>query len=154
MSQEEKDANWLAVNKHMRAQPAIDLLVQKVTNMCNFVITYVADGKLDSFLPVESRNALVARLTKIRDEIQTTPVPFVQAVHMIGGQFFDHKKKEMDFEAFKQSLPMIKEFVSKIPDADPGLLAIDPEKTPQDLADKIKAYVNCFCNILFVKEKK
>lgn len=146
---EEKDAQYEAVNKHMAAQPAIKMLTQKVKNFCTYITDCYKEGKLDC-LGNEQKEALVERIRVLKHQIEPEPVPFVQAIHILGATFFNVKTREFNFEALKLALPQIKKMAASIPDADiqPALLNLDLDALPTDIAEKTKAYVNCFCNFV------
>lgn len=146
----EKDPNYEAVNKHLSEQPAIKLLTEKVQNLCKYMLTQIAEHKLDC-LGEASVKSVGDRFTKLHDTIGTEPVPFIQAISMLGQQFFDLKTRKFDFQKLTIMLPTIRKMASTLPGTDPGLLSVELEKLPTEILEKTKAYIDCFCNIIMPK---
>ena len=140
----------IAANEHLKQQPAIQLLQEKVRNFAKYIhncveLGYFKDKEQDKV------KTMLEKVDSFADTARDWPFEFVPSILMLGGTFFDVETRVFQAAKFEQALPKIKEIVSKLPGGD-KIEALDLTWLPEDVKKKTYLYMTCFCDLLIPKK--
>jgi hypothetical protein len=148
----ERSPQEIAANEHLKQQPAIQLLTQKVNNFAKYMQNCVDMG----YFKDKEQDKVTLMMEKVNSFAQKAtdwPFEFVPAILMLGGSFFDVEKRVFQVKKFEDALPKIKEVVSKLPGGE-AIEAMDLTWLPDGVKQKTYQYITCFCDLLIPKKEE